>query len=203
MILLIAIVLGALVGAAASGEGGALAGALFGWLIVRSLRQQREIEALRKRAEAPVPAAARRGHHRQRPSPRSRWRARRRPAPRGQPASARSRVASALRRSADSISPGRLPSSPAAASWRRRPLRRARARLAHRLAGLPARALRRACAAPRSRAAGAASERSASRTVRRRGRRPRRWCRPRPALPRRSRSAGSCRLLPCHECGAL
>jgi len=60
MILLIAIVLGALVGAAASGEGGALAGALFGWLIVRSLRQQREIEALRKRAEAPVPAAARR-----------------------------------------------------------------------------------------------------------------------------------------------
>jgi len=58
MILLIAIVLGALVGAAASGEGGALAGALFGWLIVRSLRQQREIEALRKRADAPVSAAA-------------------------------------------------------------------------------------------------------------------------------------------------
>ena len=45
MILLIAIVLGALVGAAASGEAGALAGALFGWLIVRSLRQQREIES--------------------------------------------------------------------------------------------------------------------------------------------------------------
>ena len=54
MILLIAIVLGALVGAAASGEAGALAGALFGWLIVRSLRQQREIEALRKGADAPV-----------------------------------------------------------------------------------------------------------------------------------------------------
>ena len=49
--LLIAIVFGALVGAAASGEAGALAGALFGWLILRSLRQQREIEALRKRAE--------------------------------------------------------------------------------------------------------------------------------------------------------
>ena len=59
MILLIAIVLGALVGAGASGEGGALAGALFGWLIVRSLRQQREIEALRKRVEAPVLAAPR------------------------------------------------------------------------------------------------------------------------------------------------
>ena len=56
--LLIAIIAGALVGAAASGEAGALAGALFGWLIVRSLRQQREIEALRKRAEAPVAAAA-------------------------------------------------------------------------------------------------------------------------------------------------
>ncbi|MEO8312279.1 MAG: DUF2339 domain-containing protein [Caldimonas sp.] len=60
MILLIAIVLGALVGAGASGEGGALAGALFGWLIVRSLRQQREIEALRKRADAPLEAATRR-----------------------------------------------------------------------------------------------------------------------------------------------
>jgi uncharacterized membrane protein len=59
MILLIAIVLGALVGAGASGEGGALAGALFGWLIVRSLRQQREIEAMRKRVEAPVLAAPR------------------------------------------------------------------------------------------------------------------------------------------------
>ena len=63
MILLIAIVLGALVGAVASGEAGALAGALFGWLIVRSLHQQREIEALRKRAEtslsAPAPSDAR------------------------------------------------------------------------------------------------------------------------------------------------
>jgi len=47
MILLIAIVIGAIVGGAASGEGGALAGALFGWLILRSQRQQREIEALR------------------------------------------------------------------------------------------------------------------------------------------------------------
>jgi len=52
MVLLIAIIVGALVGAAASGESGALAGALFGWLIARSLRQQREIEALRKRADA-------------------------------------------------------------------------------------------------------------------------------------------------------
>jgi len=52
MVLLIAIIVGALVGAAASGESGALAGALFGWLIARSLRQQREIEALRKRAGA-------------------------------------------------------------------------------------------------------------------------------------------------------
>ena len=60
MILLIAIVLGALVGPAAGGEAGALAGALFGWLILRSLRQQREIEDLRKRAEGPVLAAARR-----------------------------------------------------------------------------------------------------------------------------------------------
>ena len=51
MVLLIAIIVGAIVGAAASGEGGALAGALFGWLIVRSFRQQREIEALRRRTE--------------------------------------------------------------------------------------------------------------------------------------------------------
>ena len=58
MMLLIAIVVGALIGAVASGEAGALAGALFGWLIVRSLRQQREIEALRRRAEAPLAAAA-------------------------------------------------------------------------------------------------------------------------------------------------
>jgi len=58
MVLLIAIVLGALVGAGASGEAGALAGALFGWLIVRSLRQQREIQALRERAEAPPSAQA-------------------------------------------------------------------------------------------------------------------------------------------------
>jgi uncharacterized membrane protein len=50
MVLLIAIVIGAIVGGAASGEGGALAGALFGWLILRSLRQQREIEALRGQA---------------------------------------------------------------------------------------------------------------------------------------------------------
>ena len=46
ILLLIAIVVGALAGAAASGAGGALAGALFGWLIVRSLRQQREIEVV-------------------------------------------------------------------------------------------------------------------------------------------------------------
>ncbi|MEO5845840.1 MAG: DUF2339 domain-containing protein [Caldimonas sp.] len=60
MVLVIAIVLAALFGGSVSGEGGALAGALFGWLIVRSVRQQREIEALRKRADAPVEAAARR-----------------------------------------------------------------------------------------------------------------------------------------------
>jgi len=58
MMLLIAIVVGALVGAAASGEAGALAGALFAWLIVRSLRQQREIETLRKRAETTAAIAA-------------------------------------------------------------------------------------------------------------------------------------------------
>src|SRR4029079_14529570 len=57
MMLLIAIVVGALVGAAASGEAGALAGALFGWLIMRSLRQQREIESLRKRADVAAPVA--------------------------------------------------------------------------------------------------------------------------------------------------
>ena len=51
MVLLIAIVLGAIVGAVSSGEGGALAGALFGWLIVRSSRQQKEIESLRQRVE--------------------------------------------------------------------------------------------------------------------------------------------------------
>jgi hypothetical protein len=58
MILLIAIVVGALAGAAASGEGGALVGALLAWLIVRSLRQQREIEVLRKRVDAPVAGSA-------------------------------------------------------------------------------------------------------------------------------------------------
>ena len=62
MVMLIAMVIAAIVGFAASGEGGALAGARFGWLIVRSLRQQREIEALQKRAEpqdaSPVPAPA-------------------------------------------------------------------------------------------------------------------------------------------------
>jgi uncharacterized membrane protein len=58
MILLIAIVVGALAGAAASGEGGALAGALLAWLIVRSLRQQREIEVLRKRVDAPAAGSA-------------------------------------------------------------------------------------------------------------------------------------------------
>ena len=50
MMLLIAIVVGAAVGALSSGEGGALAGALLAWLIVRSLRQQREIDALRQSA---------------------------------------------------------------------------------------------------------------------------------------------------------
>jgi len=58
MILLIAIVVGALAGTAASGEGGALVGALLAWLIVRSLRQQREIEVLRKRVDAPVAGSA-------------------------------------------------------------------------------------------------------------------------------------------------
>jgi uncharacterized membrane protein len=43
----IAIVIGALAGASVSGESGALAGALFGWLVLRSIRQQREIERLR------------------------------------------------------------------------------------------------------------------------------------------------------------
>jgi uncharacterized membrane protein len=58
MFMVIAIVLGALVGAGAGGEAGALAGALFGWLILRSLRQQREIDALRKGADASVMAAS-------------------------------------------------------------------------------------------------------------------------------------------------
>ena len=59
MVLLIAIVLGALVGAAVGEGAGALAGALFGWLIVRSVRQQREIEALRQGAGATATRAAR------------------------------------------------------------------------------------------------------------------------------------------------
>ena len=46
--LLIAIVIGAIVGAAAGGEAGALAGALFGWLGLRSMRQQSQIDAMRK-----------------------------------------------------------------------------------------------------------------------------------------------------------
>src|SRR5664279_5077959 len=58
MVLLIAIVLGALIGGAASGAGGALGGALLGWLVVRSLRQQREIDDLRRRAAAPSIVAA-------------------------------------------------------------------------------------------------------------------------------------------------
>ncbi|HEY2189855.1 MAG TPA: DUF2339 domain-containing protein, partial [Caldimonas sp.] len=58
MMLVIAIIVGALIGAATSGEAGALAGALFGWLIVRSLRQQREIEALHRRAPTPSATVA-------------------------------------------------------------------------------------------------------------------------------------------------
>ncbi|MEO8836496.1 MAG: DUF2339 domain-containing protein [Caldimonas sp.] len=53
MVLWVVIAFGAMLGAAAGGEAGALSGALFGWLIMRSLRQQREIEALRKSAETP------------------------------------------------------------------------------------------------------------------------------------------------------
>ena len=48
MVLLLAIALGAFLGAAMSGEAGAAAGALFAWLCMRSVRQQREIEALRQ-----------------------------------------------------------------------------------------------------------------------------------------------------------
>ena len=59
MVLLIAIVLGALVGAAVGEGAGALFGALFGWLVVRSLRQQREIEALRQGVGARPTRAAR------------------------------------------------------------------------------------------------------------------------------------------------
>jgi uncharacterized membrane protein len=65
--MLIAIVIGALAGASVSGESGALAGALFGWLVLRSIRQQREIERLRDgsvaaasgalAAASPIPAA--------------------------------------------------------------------------------------------------------------------------------------------------
>jgi len=59
MVLLIAIVLGALVGAAVGEGAGALFGALFGWLVIRSLRQQREIEALRQGVGALATRAAR------------------------------------------------------------------------------------------------------------------------------------------------
>ena len=48
MVLLLAIALGAIVGAAMSGEAGAVAGALLAWLCMRSVRHQREIEVLRK-----------------------------------------------------------------------------------------------------------------------------------------------------------
>ena len=68
--LLIAIIVGAIVGATASGEGGALAGALFGWLVVRSLRQQREIEALRKQAATRRWPSRARGHRRSTSRPR-------------------------------------------------------------------------------------------------------------------------------------
>jgi uncharacterized membrane protein len=57
MVVLIAMVIAAIVGFAASGEGGAIAGAAIGWLIVRSLRQQREIEAMRKAASSSTAAS--------------------------------------------------------------------------------------------------------------------------------------------------
>jgi uncharacterized membrane protein len=59
VILLIVIIAGGLIGAALSGEGGALAGALLGWLVVRSLRQQREIDALRQFTATPLAVTAR------------------------------------------------------------------------------------------------------------------------------------------------
>lgn len=58
MLILIAIIVGAVIGAVAGEGAGALAGALFGWLVMRSLRQQREIDALRAAAGSRVETVA-------------------------------------------------------------------------------------------------------------------------------------------------
>ncbi|MEO6363608.1 MAG: hypothetical protein ABIO71_10295, partial [Caldimonas sp.] len=52
MALLIAVLLGAIAGTALGGEAGAAGGAVLAWLIMRSLRQQREIAALRQTLDA-------------------------------------------------------------------------------------------------------------------------------------------------------
>ena len=53
MVQLIAIFVGAVIGAAASGGGfGLVVGAALGWLLVRVMRQQKEIDALRGSVEA-------------------------------------------------------------------------------------------------------------------------------------------------------
>ncbi len=59
MLVIVAIVVGAILGAAMESDGGVVFGALIGWLAVRSWRQQRQIDALQKgQAGAVVPAAA-------------------------------------------------------------------------------------------------------------------------------------------------
>ena len=129
MILLIAIVIGAIVGGAASGEGGALAGALFGWLILRSLRQQKEIESLRgqsiARAVTETTSLQQSTEKRRLPSARRRRRRKRRH--RWQRATSQCLHRSRLRRSRRPPSrqrrsrlPKQRPRSPAKRRWPRR-----------------------------------------------------------------------------------
>ena len=58
MLWIVAIVLGALFGGAMGNDGGAVFGALIGWLLVRTQRQQRELKALREAIGMPPAAAA-------------------------------------------------------------------------------------------------------------------------------------------------
>ncbi|NRF66165.1 DUF2339 domain-containing protein [Aquincola sp. S2] len=58
MLVIVAIVVGALLGGAMGNDGGAVLGALIGWLGLRSWRQQRQLDALQRSIAAPAAAAA-------------------------------------------------------------------------------------------------------------------------------------------------